>query len=65
MDIDRLNRGEDRSLVQGVVNFLGTDVKTVQNWGLVGVDFARGSATTNGHVEIRGQWKRYCSIGGR
>ncbi|MBM7717122.1 hypothetical protein JOC94_004147 [Bacillus thermophilus] len=46
VDMARLNRGDDRSLVQGVVNFLGTDVKTIQNWGLVGVDFARGAATT-------------------
>lgn len=46
VDMDRLDRGDDRSLVQGVVNFLGTDVKTIQNWGLVGVDIARGAATT-------------------
>ncbi|WP_313431499.1 T7SS effector LXG polymorphic toxin [Siminovitchia terrae] len=46
VNMGRLDRGDDRSLVQGVVNFLGTDVKTIQNWGLVGVDVARGAATT-------------------
>ncbi|TPE68220.1 ribonuclease YeeF family protein [Halalkalibacterium halodurans] len=36
---------DNPSLVQGVVNFLGTDAKTIQNWGLVGVDVTRGAAT--------------------
>ncbi|WP_339165332.1 T7SS effector LXG polymorphic toxin [Siminovitchia sp. FSL W7-1587] len=45
VDMARLNRGDDRSLVQGVVNFLGQDFKNVYDWGTVIRDGARGAAT--------------------
>ncbi|WZY00202.1 T7SS effector LXG polymorphic toxin [Bacillus sp. FSL W7-1360] len=48
VDMGRLNRdsGDEPSLMQGVVDFIGKEGKTIHDWGLVGADVARGAAAT-------------------
>ncbi|SDB86982.1 T7SS effector LXG polymorphic toxin [Shouchella lonarensis] len=47
VDMGRLNRdsGDEPSLMQNVMSFLGQDFKTAYDWTLVGKDGARGAAT--------------------